>query len=586
MLNRQINAPDDLSRHGALSCPACSHIHGRCMDAVYPFMHLARVTGEEKYITGAMRVMEWAENNVSQADGSWTVVPNPKTWKGISVFGAIALAETLKYHGDLLPPEVREQWTARLRAVGAFLLKSFTSLNFTNINYGVTALHCYPLLAEVLEDPRYEARAQEMAADLKGNFTDPNALLWGEGKPKLGGGSAKGLPPVDLGYNVEESLNGIVHYALHAKDEELLDLVEQSMNSHLAFMLPDGGWDNSWGTRQAKWSYWGSRTTDGSQPALAMMAHRNPALATAAIRTTELLEKCTADSGLIYGGLHYAEHDLPPCIHHTFAHAKPLAALLDGDPARLAINDETPLPRVVADGVRHFPELDVWLQARGPWRATLSTYDYLYKAGLFSGTGGSLTVVHHAVVGPLFLASMPAYKMVEKFNQQPDPDGEDFALTPRLELYQDGKWYTNLYDLTASATITDEAKTITSAVQLQLLDADQQPPATGSVARQLTYTINPEQLVFAVGAAAAATERLRLVLPLISPVTDTVRRIDERTLEVQKPEGTILLQADVPLKIAETKRERVFNMVPGAQALPVYLPVPATGCRCSITVKV
>jgi len=140
MLAQQIDSPGDLATHGALGCPACDRIHGRCMDAVYPFIHLAKTTGEEKYLTAAIRVMEWAENNVAQPDGSWTVMPDPKTWRGISVFGAIALAETLKHHVDILPNDVRLRWTERLGRVGEYLLANF-NLTFTNINYGFTALH-------------------------------------------------------------------------------------------------------------------------------------------------------------------------------------------------------------------------------------------------------------------------------------------------------------------------------------------------------------------------------------------------------------------------------------------------------------
>ena len=61
------------------------------MDAVYPFLHMAKVTGEGKYLEAGISVFEWSKN-VSHDDGSWTVISDPKSWKGITVFGAIALA--------------------------------------------------------------------------------------------------------------------------------------------------------------------------------------------------------------------------------------------------------------------------------------------------------------------------------------------------------------------------------------------------------------------------------------------------------------------------------------------------------------
>jgi hypothetical protein len=577
MLAHQIDAPDDPTRHGALYCAAEERIHGRCMDAVYPFIHRYRHTKDEKYLTAARNVLGWAEANVAQPDGSWTVMPNPKTWRGISVFGAIALAETLKYHGEILPEDLRAAWAERLGRVGEYLLANF-DLTFTNINYGFTALHAFVLIGEVLDDEKYEARARVLGKDAKNWFTEPNALLFGEGKPS-DGYSPKGFHPVDLGYNVEESLNGVVHYALHVGDEELLELLTKALSGHLEFMLPDGGWDNSWGTRQAKWSYWGSRTTDGSQPAFALMADRNPAFATAAIRTTELLAACTSEEGLLYGGLHYAEHGIGPCMHHTFAHAKPLTALLDMGEKMPVLNDDTPLPRAVADGIKHFPEIDVWLLARGPWRATVSTYDFIYKAHCFGATGGALGMVWHEAVGPLFVGSMAEYILVEKFNQQPNPDDEDFALTPRLETTIDGVWYTNLYDLGAKVKTTDgpDGKIKVDA-EVQLLDREQAPPATGALRHKIGYTFDDRALTFSVGAGPEA----RLVLPLVSAATDEVKRIDKKTFHIVKPEGTVVIRATAPLLRQETQRERVFNMVPGVQALPLYVEVGAEAVSCRV----
>ena len=60
-----------------------------------------------------------------------------------------------------------------------------------------------------------------------------------------------------------ESIYGRDENALMVNDRELLSIVERSMNTHLEFMLPDGAWDNSWGTRSFKWTYWGGRTSDG-----------------------------------------------------------------------------------------------------------------------------------------------------------------------------------------------------------------------------------------------------------------------------------------------------------------------------------
>ena len=110
---------------------------------------------------------------------------------------------------------------------------------------------------------------------------------------------------MDLGYNVEESLQALVMYGKLSGNHEVLETVNQMLAAHLEFMLPDGAWDNSWGTRNFKWTYWGSRTSDGCQTAYALMADNDARYYKAAIRNTQLMQRCTYN-GLLTGGPHYA----------------------------------------------------------------------------------------------------------------------------------------------------------------------------------------------------------------------------------------------------------------------------------------
>jgi hypothetical protein len=298
MLDLQIHDPADPTRHGALRCPSCSFIHGRCMDAVYPFLAAATYSGSEKYLDAGIRVFEWSQN-VSQEDGSWTVIPNPNSWRGITVFGAISLGEALHYHGHLLDSSRRKRWTERLRAAAEYVHQTFT-IDFTNINYGCAGIYALHLLGHIFEDERYLLHSRSLASQVGRYFTQPNLLLFGEGKPSdlLSG---KGLYAVDIGYNVEESMVLLALYAADSGDAEFSELIQRSLSSHLEFMLPDGGWDNSFGTRQFKWTYWGSRTCDGCQPGYAVFSKNDPAFFRAAIENTKLLKRCTHD-GLLYGG--------------------------------------------------------------------------------------------------------------------------------------------------------------------------------------------------------------------------------------------------------------------------------------------
>ncbi|PHQ32140.1 hypothetical protein [Rhodopirellula bahusiensis] len=588
MIRRQTVAPDDPSAHGALQCDSCSHIHGRCSDALYPFLHLAHATGQQKYLDAARNVYAWAENNVSREDGSWTNDINPRSWRGTTIFGAIALAEALHYHGEVLDADEKRAWEQRLdEAAGGYLFSDFRKIDFTNLNYGMTAVYGFHLFGRVLNNAKYTERSQQLAVRVKEFFTEPNKLLWGEGKPN-DNRSGRGLLPVDLGYNVEESLNGVVLYALEVGDESLLDLLTQSMNGHLEFMLPDGAWDNSWGTRSAKWSYWGSRTADGCQPAFALMADRNPAFETAAIKNAELLKRCTAD-GLLHGGPHYVSHGVKPCIHHTFAHAKAMALVLDKTQPTATKHELKPLPRVTSDGVKHFAELDVWLAAKGPWRATVSAYDSIYKTKsadhIQQPTGGSLAVLHHAQVGTLLASSMARYIQVEPLNQQPQP-GEDFPLTTRLERRNEAGWFTNLYDLKANVTSNATDDQVRFDVTTTLQDEDRQIDDEPNSQCQLSYRIERERVL--ITASPAQSDRqanaFALIVPIVSATSETVRRVSKNQIEIEKPEGTVVCKCNVPFAIhggaqssgvqSSGASSRVFNMVPGMEAVPLVVEYP------------
>jgi hypothetical protein len=591
MLKHQIDAPDDSTRHGALDCPACGFIHGRCWEAVYPLMYMARATGEAKYLDAAIKLYDWSKN-VSGDDGRWFNGSGPDPWAGITIFGSIALAEALHDHGDLLDEARRKEWTQRLeQAADGYLSSELTTMTFANINYGFTAVYGFHLIGGMLKKPKLVARSHEFAKQVKDFLTEPNKLIFGEGKP-TNLRSPRGCLPVDIGYNVEESLNGVALYAVEENDLELLELLTKSMNSHLEFMLPDGAWDNSFGTRQAKWSYWGSRTSDGCQPAFSLMADRNPAFATAALRNAQLLESCTAN-GLLHGGPHYVSHGIKPCIHHTFSHAKVMAFVQDRKAQLPVVHGDAALPRETADGVKEFPEIGVWLAARGPWRATVSACDRLYrpKGGLAiqQATGGSLAVLHHMKVGPLLSASMPRYIPVEADNMQPQP-GPDFPLTTRLESTSDGGWFTNLYDLTASVKANDDGKTVGFEVGTTLRDEKRKPVEDDVSEFMLGYAFDTSGTTITAGSAdgSVSKEDTTLVVPIISPSGEEVRQVSDRRIEITKPGGTVVVESSVPLSIKASEKGRIFNMVPGMECVPILVPLPRTEgmkatCRISVT---
>ncbi|MBD0401941.1 hypothetical protein [Flammeovirga sp. EKP202] len=569
MINVQVDKPEDPTVHGLMECPGDGIIHARLQDAVYPMFYMAKATGDKKYLKAGINAFEWAEANVSRPDGSWTNALNPKSWNGTTVFGAIALAETLKHHSDLLDKKTKKRWSNRLREATGFIYKKFPKIDTTNVNYGGTNIYALYLIGDLLGEPRYTEKSKVLANEIKGYFTTPNRLLLGEIKPSAHKLSVKGLPGVDLGYNVEETLNSLVLYAHETKDEELLDLLHKSLNSHLEFMMPDGGWDNSWGTRMFKWTYWGSRTCDGCQPAFSVMADRNPAFGTAVIRNTELLDRCT-DDGLLHGGMHYVSHGIKPCLHHTFTHAKSLAYLLDNWKHLPDLDTETPLPRVAAEGVNYFEELDTVLVSRGNWRATITAYDaeYYHKKDLRQATGASLSALYHNQIGLVCAASLAVYRKMEPLNQQ-DAPGKDIALTPRIETNVDGNWYTNLFDLEASFNTKKDDYLVAVEGTAQLKNEAREKVKGTAGNFNINYQFETDYLKIIAHTDQKIKEKTAFVLPIVSPNNEEVKQLDANTITIHKTDGILKLTSNVSMKIRTTEKKRTFNMVPGVEAVPI-----------------
>ncbi|WP_210520138.1 hypothetical protein [Hymenobacter terricola] len=571
LLQLQITDQARGADYGGIRGPGDAAVPGRIAETIYPLLHRARHTRQSRYLDAAHLLYRWAETNVSQPDGSWLNEPQPGAWKGTTVFMAIALAEALKNHGTVLDLQFKTALSGRLLRAGNFIHDTFT-IDYGNINYPITASYGLALLGEVLDVPRFRQKGHELAHQALRFFSPTNHLLFGEGTPYYET-SKKGCYPIDLGYNVEESLPSLVHYGLLTKDEEVLAAVTRALQAHLEFMLPDGGWDNSWGTRNYKWTYWGSRTSDGCQPAFALLAARDPRFYKAALRNAQLLEQCTA-AGLLTGGPHAAAHGVPTSVHHTFCHLKALTTILDHGDAYARIDvSKAILPREQAYGSRFFADINTWLVAQGSFRATVTGYDREYKA-THNGhaSGGALTLLWHPKTGPLLAASMTDYQRYEAGNMPPDTTPSALGLTPRIELVVNGISYRNISDLNAEIQVRTGPGICTVTARAQLVDEHQQSPAAGAIPCQVVYIFaeNKVTLTFTV-AAGAPDQNPGVILPLISRATEKVTVISDRQLSVAKASATVTITANQPLVTLPAGSGRAFNFVPGLEALPLSI---------------
>ena len=549
---------------GAIICPACQIIHGRCHDAVYPLLYLADVTGEEKYLSAAKALFDWAESLIVDDKGFYNDAQSP--WQGITVFSANNLCHALKYHSHLLSPEEKTRWEDRLRGLAEWLYNVLVPEYDTVVNYDANCAGAMALLGEYFDCEKYRERARFMARYTI-QFLSENGLLTGEGKPR-GAVTPRGCMAVDIGYNVEESLAALLRYAKIQHDDEIKEKTVAAMRAHLEFMMPDGGWDNSFGTRNFKWSYWGSRTSDGCQTGYAVLGSEIPEFAEAAYRNLELYAKCS-HGGMMYGGPHYKAHGEKACTHHSFCHAAALAFALDNG---IETSERCEIPADNPPAVRYWPELDTWKLAAGDFRATVTGYDFNYMEGGHV-SGGVMSMLWHKKTGPVLATGMSDYALKEPTNMQMSLRKSSVAcLAARLDLSIGGKRYSQMYDYGSDISVKEAGGGVTVDVSATPVDINHQPPVRRA-ACQLRYDITEEGVSIVGWVSPVAAKEAEFVLPVILSDDEAYEFDGERSLLLRR-EG-----ADVRVNFSSIKAEprRIFNFSGGFSALELRIAPDADG---------
>ncbi len=410
LLKTQLSLPDPLL-DGAIVCPGCAVVHGRCADMVLPLVLLYRDTSDEKYLTAAKKLIDWTEYNLlSENDDYRNDLAN--RWKGTNIFTCLMLGETLHRFHDVLDKETFTKWDAIFRRRAAASI-GWCEKAGPHINYNAGAAAMFAFAYNYTGEQKFLDNAIKQEQFCRTHF-DKEGLFFGEGKP-LDGTTAKGCHFIDMGYNLEESIPLLVLHALWMNDDEKIKYYTDRAIDHLGFLLPDGAIDNSWGTRQNKWTYWGSRTSDGMHEGLVYVAKDNPVIAKAVRRNVELLENCTVD-GRLYGGPMYHSADEPACIHHAFDKVKSLAVLYLEMGDEFETCEHAILPRE-ADGVKSYQNGYLYTVTKGDFVATVNACDtHIYSCS--ETGGGAISMLWNKKYGAVMAATMYRFVTTEPMNMQ------------------------------------------------------------------------------------------------------------------------------------------------------------------------
>jgi hypothetical protein len=423
-----------------------------------------------------------------------------------------------------------------------------------NINYPLSTAASLASAWAVLGDESYRVRAGELA-HLVERYLTPEGFVWGEGKRGENDFSPRGLRPVDLCYNVCETLPNLALYAHLTGDHEIARIAADSLRTHLSFLLPDGGWDAGWASRMAKWVYWGSRTADGAASGLVLLSNFDPRFADAATVCLDQLAAYTHD-GILYGGPHAHDFGLRPCLHHTFVAAKGLASVLDASPIPAdRLPEREPVPTV-----RAWRDIATIAVNVGPWRSSVTASDVTYENSLWHHPGGgSLTMLWHKAVGPVAVASMNNYFPLEPVNMAAPMLGRDMApLTPRIDLTHDGKLFSTVYEYAPTLDHEQIGDTVRVTAHGSLRN-DRGDELSAPVRYRLEYIYDADSFSLS---ATADQEGATLVCPVVANASEPAVAVPGG-FAIMRAAGRVTVTCAAPLSLAP---ERVYNHTPGFEA--------------------
>ena len=536
---------------GGMLCPACRLVHGRVADSVYPMIYLYDYTGNQRYLDAAIKLFDFSANMLADDGSYYNDAQND--WNGITVFFASMLSRTLLHHGKCLPGDLKERMRERLKRNMTWIVNTIDDSFETNVNYQAAAAEAAALYGELMHDGSYLRYARERATLAMTYFSD-HELLTGESHPR-DYVSERGCRGVDIGYNLEESLPALLECVSILHDPQWHKALVSHIVAHTRFLLPDGGMDNSFGSRSYKWTYWGSRTSDGYLRMFedaGLIEHRLWAYKYSAYK---LFSACTHD-GLIFGGPDYLTHDELPCIHHTICKAKAVAQLLDGD-----IHETESRPELEQGTViRRYPEILTEQYVCGGFYMSVTVNDVFYQRGGHI-SGGTVGLLWHSATGPLLASGIMQYSLVEVTNMQLSLKKSEFgSMSLRWECHSDDNVYKSDQDFQASLFSRHTANGVMAVTHGVMRDLDGQ----GQHTYQLQYDIAHNS--FTIVGTTSYSDAM-LYVPLIG--TSLMKRPDDTYTLVAR--NGVEVHVDVESGIVSGICQR-FNLVGGfiAQELAIH----------------
>lgn len=556
LIAQQITDRKSKGVYGGVLCDGCGYIHGRCADAIYPMVTLFAATDDRKYLDCAEKLYIWQKNNVRKYNGL-NINDTFNMWIGVTEFYLISLGLTLMEFGNILPKDTYSEWREDFASVSRACFANpiflYSESSTVATNYLVAYLTANAIAYKVTGEEKYRDEAISYEDTILKLICD-EGHFYGEGPGRIC--NDKGHKNIDLGYNIEESIGNFALYAKLLGREKIIKICDDMVGKSLEFMLPDGGWDNSWGSRASKWTYYGSRTSDGATLALRLAAEYEPRCYEACYRYTLLMKNMTY-GGLLSGGKMYNRANVISCNHHAFTHAKTVAYVVNHP---FVSGERMQLPQDKEYGFKHLKSAGVTLVSIGNFRGTMTTTSIDFHGGQ-SLRGGSISCLYHTDCGVLLSSNGRTFNLTEPTNMQVPFDFENSCQTMRI----DNGEYSSMLCKNAETEITDNEYIAKGFLENTYGETKEE--------YVLKYTFFEN--TFKIGAKGKGT----LHLPFVCDYSEKIT-FDECSVKF----GKINVTSTVPLKLIEgLPGDRQFNTVGGFVTLPLYCDLDG---ECEITVDI
>lgn len=586
-LLKQQNMDTISPEFGGLLDPENDIYYTRAAEALYPFTVMWRYAKDEKYLKAAIHLGNWLITK-QETTGEW--IENPWSWTGTTADQLLMMAAAYPELKKHLSKEEKNKWENSMRAAGMYLVKNMNP-NFASINYVPTSAGTMAMLWKNVfpQDEVFKEKAKKLAWQTIAKMDDDQFI---HGEAARVHGVKYG---VDLSYQIDMSLWGLTLYARITDDAAAENYVRKSIEKVIHFVYPNGIIDGSWGARSYKWTGYGTKTADGSQVLFSLFADENSAYQTAALRNLNYLRTAIKEGLVGYGRDVWAfgSKTGKPNLYPTFARAKNLALALSY--GKHQQGDTKPLPADKGDWVKEFSTLQVATLRKGPWMATVSSYNYHDYTSWGKDKyrhfprGGAMLNVWAENFGILHAASQVKYVRGETIHMPPITDSIA-SLTPRIEFRNENGYFTNLYDVKSNMQIEDGQDVIKIITNGELSDEQFLP---GGVAYRYDYLIDKNVLKKDITIRYHDRKpNVQIVEPVILSKGVSVKQTDEKTVRISSPNKTITLSVEgenATLVVGEDA-QRFWFPFPGLKAYPIKIKIktPLEGFqeKVSLTYKI